>query len=83
MHTVHRANKVIRAIRRIVFRIPERKYFISGDRACREFMRKAPRRPVGPDPEAASIFAWARYELAKEILDGFWEKSAAKHAVRV
>ena len=77
MRTVHRPGTVRRKLLRVLFRIPEKKYFISGDRACREFMRNTRRRQPKPDPEAASIFAWARYELTKEILDGFWDMNAA------
>ena len=80
MNTVRRTNSVIRKIRRIVFRIPEQKYFISGDRACRGMMQNARRRRRRQEAEDESILAWARYEFMKEIIDGFWEKGAVHAA---
>ena len=77
MNTVQRSNPIIRKIRRIVFRMPERKYFISGDRACRQMMQSAHRRRRKPDPEADSIFARAVSELRAEIRSGFWDQTAA------
>lgn len=73
MNTVHRP-RIRNIIRRVIFRLPERKYFTAGDGACREMMRTAHRRRrQQPDPEECSILAWARYELTKEMIDGFWE----------
>ena len=77
MNTVQRSGAVRRMIRKMVFRMPERKYFVSGDRACRAMMQNARRRRRRQDPEADSILAWAASELRAEIRAGFWEKSAA------
>ena len=76
MNTIRRTSSVRRMIRRIVFRMPERKYFVSGDRACRAMMQNARRRRRS-DPEADSILAHAAFELRAEIRTGFWEKTAA------
>ena len=77
MNTVQRTNSVRRMIRRIIFRMPDRKYFVSGDRACRAMMQNARHRRRRPDPEADSILARAVSELRAEIRAGFWEKTAA------
>ena len=77
MKTIQRTNSIRRMIRKIVFRMPERRYFVSGDRACRALMQGARRRRRRPDPEEASILAWAASELRAEIRSGFWEKAAA------
>ena len=77
MNTVQRTNSVRRMIRRIIFRMPDRKYFVSGDRACRAMMQNARRHRRRPDPEADSILARAVSELRAEIRAGFWEKTAA------
>ena len=73
MNAVRRANVLRRMVRRIVFRMPERKYVTAGDRACRELMRGSRR---NPDPSDDSILAWALYDLRKEILEGFWDRNA-------
>ena len=78
MNKVQRTSSIKRKIRRIIFRLPEKKYFVSGDRACRRMMQQARRhQQQKPDPEAASILAWARYEFTKELLCGYWERKAA------
>ncbi len=78
MNKIQRTSSIKRKIRRIIFRLPEKKYVISGDRACRRMMQNARRhQQQKPDPEAASILAWARYEFTKELLCGFWEREAA------
>ncbi len=75
MCTVQRSAGITRIIRRIIFRLPKNKYFIAGDRACKELMQRA-QTMEKPDPEAAAIYAWARYELNKEIQSGFWNGEA-------
>ena len=77
MNTIQRTSSVRRMIRKVIFRMPERKYFVSGDRACRAMMQNARRRRRRPDPEADSILARAASELRAEIRAGFWDKSAA------
>ena len=65
MNKVQRTSSIKRKIRRIIFR-------------CRRMMQNARRhQQQKPDPEAASILAWARYEFTKELLCGFWEREAA------
>ena len=77
MNTVQRSNRFIRTFRRVILRTPEKKYFVSGDRACRELVARARcRRRRTPDVEECSILAWARYELTRETLTGFWDGKA-------
>ena len=80
MNTVRRTHTVTRKIRKIVFRIPEQKYVTAGDRACREMMHTPRRRRRQPDLEEESILAWARFESAKEMIEGFWERKTAHAA---
>ena len=75
MRAVQRSARNLRMFRRLLFRLPEKRYYISGDRACKKLMQKA-QRSEKPDPEAAAIYAWARYELNKEIQNGFWNREA-------
>ena len=77
MNKVRRANSITRMARRFLYGMPDRKYVVSGDRACGEMMRNARRRRRVRDTEDESILAWARFELRREILDGFWDKGAA------
>lgn len=80
MNTVKRANIIRRRISRIVFRKPDRKYTTAGDRACRKWTARTPRRRRVPDPEEMAILAWARFELARETVSGFWDRKAASAA---
>lgn len=81
MKFIQRSNRIRREIRRIIFRIPEQKYFISGDKACRKLMQGAVcRRRRKADPEEESILAWARFDLMRETLNGFWERTEARAA---
>ena len=75
MRKVQRSSSLVRKIKRKFFGIPEKKYFTSGDRACREMIRNA-RRCRRQDLEAEAIMAWARFDLTREIIHGFWEQKA-------
>ncbi len=76
MNTIRRTNRIGRIIRRVIFRMPEKKYFVSGDRACRAMMQNARRRQK-PDSEEESILARAAAELRAELRSGFWDRQAA------
>ena len=80
MHKIHRSGALRRMIRRYVFG-SDKRYFVSGDRACRAMMRTAARRRRRePDPEEESILAWARFDLMRETIGGFWEQGAVHAA---
>lgn len=77
MSTVRRS----RGIRRIIRRIggSEQKYVTAGDRACGDMIRRArPRRYRNSGPTDSAIMAWARFDLAREILGGFWERQPVR-----
>lgn len=83
MNAVRRSSMIRRTVRRVILRKPERKYVISGDRACREMMQNARRRRRRRDVEAESILAWARFDLTREIIGGFWTRPASYPACPV
>ena len=69
--------KGIRKILRAAVRKPAQKYVKAGDRTCGRMMWEARERKQNPGPSDSAIMAWARFDLAREILGGFWEGSAA------
>ena len=77
MNTVQRTRGLRRIIRAIARRAPAPKFVTAGDRACGRMMReaRARRQPSGPSDRA--ILARAQDDLAREIMGGFWEVSAA------
>ena len=76
MRSVHRTKGIRKMIRIIVLRKPVQKYVTAGDRNCRSLARESrSRRRSGPSDSA--ILAWAGYELAWEMRNGFWESRAA------
>ncbi len=77
MNSVQRTRGIKRMIRVFVFRKPVQKYFTSGDRACGRMMREARSEKRKPAPSDSAILAWARFDLSREIRDGFWEIKAA------
>ncbi len=77
MNTVQRAKGIRRFFRANVLGKPVRKYVVAGDRVCGRMMREARPRPKTPGPSDRAILAWAQFDLCREIMGGFWEKSAA------
>ena len=76
MSSVQRAKGFRKVIRQVVFRKPVQKYVTAGSRNCRSMMRAVrPVRQSGPSDSA--ILAWAQYDLAWEIINGFWDVHAA------
>ena len=72
MNSVQRTKGIRRIIRKVVFRKPDQHFVTAGDRACRRMMRNARfRRQAGPCDSA--ILAWAKIDLTREIISGFWE----------
>ena len=77
MNTVQRTKGIRKIIRVSVLGKPVEKHVTAGDRACGRMMREARSRRQKPGPSDSAILAWARFDLAREILGGFWEVRAA------
>ena len=76
MNKVQRTSGIRRAIRTILTNRPAQKFVTAGDSACGQMMREA-RQRLMPGPSDSAILAWARYDLACEILGGYWQRRAA------
>ena len=76
MNTVQRTRGIRRAVRTILTNRPAQKFVTAGDSACGQMMREARRRLI-PCPSDSAILAWAKYDLACEILSGFWQRRTA------
>ncbi len=77
MNTVQRTKGIRKFIRVTVLRGTVQKFVTAGDRACGRMMREARGRRQKPGPSDSAILAWAQFDLAREILSGFWEIKAA------
>jgi len=81
MNTVSRTRGIRKIIRVNVLGGSVQRHRVAGDRACRRMMREARARRAGraanPGPSDSAILAWARFDLAREILGGFWDIQAA------
>ena len=77
MNTVQRTRGIRKAIRVNVFRKPIQKHITAGDRACGSIMREARSRRQKSGPSDYAILSWARFDLSREIMGGFWEITAA------
>ena len=77
MNTVQRTRGIRKVIRTAVLRKPVQKHVAAGDRACGRLMLAARARRRTPGPSDRAILAWAQYDLAREIMGGFWEVRAA------
>lgn len=77
MNTVYRTKGIRKLIRVITFRGPVQRFVTAGSRACGKMMREARPRPQKPGPSDRAILACARFDLAREIISGFWDVQAA------
>ena len=77
MHTVQRTRGIRKMVRMAVLRKSTPKYVTAGDRACGRMMWEARERKQKPGPSDSAILAWAEFDLARELLGGFWELRAA------
>ena len=77
MKPVQRTRGIRKVIRVAVFRGTVQKFVTAGDRACGRMMREARPRRRQPGPSDGAILAWARFDLEREIMGGFWEKRVA------
>ena len=73
MKSVQRTRGIMKAIREAAFGGFTPRYITAGSLACKRMIRNA----VTPSPSDAAILAWAKYDLSREILGGFWEVRAA------
>ena len=75
MNSIQRIRGIRKAVMKFILRKPVQNFVVSGDRACRRLMQDACS-PGQQSPSDKAILAWARYDLAREIISGFWEISA-------
>ena len=76
MNPVQRTKGIRRAIQTRLMMRPAQKFVTAGDSACGQMMREARQRRI-PGPSDSAILAWARYDLEREILGGFWQRRTA------
>ena len=77
MNSVQRTKGVRKMIRVFALGRSIQKYVQAGDRACGKMMREARERKQKTGPSDQAILAWAEFDLAREIMGGFWERRAA------
>ena len=77
MKSVQRTRGIMKVIREAAFGTAVPKYVTAGNLACGQMMRDVRTRRLGPGPSDAAILAWARFDLAREIMGGFWEVRTA------
>ena len=75
MNSVKRT-RGIRKVLQAVAGKPVQKFVTAGDSSCRRMMLEARQRRT-PGPSDSAILAWARFDLDREILGGYWQYSAA------
>ena len=72
MSKVQRTRGIRRVIRTRVLNIPSRKYVTAGSESCSRMMFEARQRRI-PGPSDSAILAWARFDLHREIMGGYWQ----------
>ena len=77
MISVQRTKGIRKIIRRAILGRPVQKYVRAGDRTCGKMMREIRFRRQETGPSDRAILAWAEFDLAREIMGGFWDRSAA------
>ena len=75
MSKVQRTRGIRRVIRTRVLNIPLRKHVIAGSESCGRLMVETRQRCI-PGPSDSAILAWARFDLNREILGGYWQQAA-------
>lgn len=76
MNTVRRSRGILKMIRVHVCRNTVQKHVTAGDRACMQMVLEIRQRQK-PGPSDTAIMAWAKFDLSRELLGGFWDFSAA------
>ena len=72
MNSVRRTRGIRKFIRVTILRRPVQKHVAAGDIACGKLVREAQ-----PAPSDKAIYDWARFDLIREIMGGFWDIQAA------
>ena len=77
MNKVQRTRGIRRALQVSLMNRPVQKFVTAGDSACGRLMLEArpPLQTAGPSDSA--ILAWARFDLNREMMGGFWLRRAA------
>ena len=75
MDSVSRTRGIRKLLQGIVTGKPVQKYVTAGDVSCQIMMREA-RSQHSAFPSEQAMLAWARYDLSREILSGFWDQAA-------
>ena len=76
MNTIQRTRGIRRIIRTRIMNTPAQKYITAGDSACGRMMYEARQRRI-PGPSDSMILAWAKFDLNREIVSGYWQHCAA------
>ena len=77
MKSVQRTRGIKKIIREAAFGTSTPRYVTAGNLACGQLLQDARHRRQNPGPSDAAILAWAKFDLAREIMGGFWEVHAA------
>ena len=80
MNRVQRTKGIRKIVRKVVLGAAAQKYVSAGNYACNNIMqetRSRQRRQQQPGPSDSAILAWARFDLCRELLGGFWEARTA------
>ena len=77
MKSVQRTRGIKKTIREAAFGTSTPRYVTAGNLACGQLLQDARYRRQNPGPSDAAILAWAKFDLAREIMGGFWEVHAA------
>ena len=77
MNKVRRTRGIRRIIRNRILKEAITNYVTAGDRACQTLKREPRLRRQASGPSDSAILAWAKFDLNREILGGFWEIKAA------
>ena len=75
MKKVQRTKGIRRAVRTGLLGKPRPRYVTAGSGACGRLMESA--RPRIPGPSDSAILAWALFDLDRELMGGYWQRSAA------
>ena len=77
MKKVNRTKGIRRAFRTRVLNKPVQKFVTAGTCACSRMMFEA-RQRLYSGPSDRAILAWAQFDLAREILSGYWQQSTTR-----
>ena len=75
MEKIQRTRGIRRAIAARVMTMPAPKYVTAGSMSCSRMMFEARQRRM-PGPSDSEILAWARFDLDRELMGGYWRQTA-------